>query len=195
MHFKVHAWHAGHICKIRHTETLKHVVTLFLWWINTPEDKVLGLSWKGADEQKVLADHIPGCLSDLSHLMIGNEWNLSEVWEPVNKTTLHLLYEFFMSSCIFGYLNSEQDGMPSLNLSLMLCCRDRQEKKVRKPWQHKMSWDSFPCSCMYVAFTLIGFVTMKPRASFLRTPLRHVHSVGGGGAGEAVWKMLIFTKT
>ena len=53
-----------------------------------------------------------------------------------------------------------------------------------------MSWDSFPCSCVYVAFTLIGFVTMKLWASFLRSPLRHVRTAGG----KAVWKMLISTK-
>lgn len=50
---------------------------------------------------------------------------------------------------------------------------------------------------MCTAFTLIGFVTMKPWASFLRTLLRHVHTAGGGVFSEregAVWKMLIFTK-
>lgn len=97
-----------------------------------------------------------------------------------NQSTLYLwilnlrMYSPFKG--IFSYLKWAQGGLSPwnvlLHLSAMLHCRGRLKESY-------MSWDSFPCNCMYVAFTLISFVTVKHRPSFLSSPLRHVHTVGG----------------
>lgn len=66
------------------------------------------------------------------------------------------------------------------------------QTEERELWRREINWDSFPSSCMYMAFTLIGFVTMKPRASFLRTPLCHVSTVGGKEFGRCWFSLKLW---
>lgn len=108
------------------------------------------------------------------------------------KTNLPFIYKFSNPDCIpplkdvFSDLKWVQGWSAPFQCSTTSFRDVELQRQTRKKSKDcaKCSWDLFPCNYMYTAFTLISFVTMKPRPSFLSSPLRHVHSVRGGLFGR-----------